>query len=363
MGIGDIFTPATSTYTAKAYQPNESRARIGSHYSNQLAYQIAGAQGRSTPTATAAQVNTGQSDQARTQQMQLADMLRRRATGGAPSQAELQMRQGMGQAIAGQASMAASARGMTPAQAQRLAAQNAAGITGNVAAQTAQMRAGEQAQAEQALGGVLGGVRGQDIGVATSQAGLEQQAGLANQGAELQNRAQMDAAMAQYLSMGMSREEAQARAMMELEQMRAQQSLGVQQINAQTASGNANAENQGKILPGQLIGGGLSAIGSVAALGVASDRRAKRDIKPADTKGFLDALRSYSYHYRDEGKHGEGERLGIMAQDLEKTATGKHLVKPDAEGVKRVDVGGLALALAGAASDMHRRLSKIEGKR
>ena len=90
-----------------------------------------------------------------------------------------------------------------------------------------------------------------------------------------------------------------------------------------------------------------------------SDKRSKKDIAPADKKAeqLLEGLQAYSYKYKDE-KHGKGEQLGIMAQDLEKAGL-PHAVVNTPEG-KRVHGPKLAGALAAASAQMHKRLKKLE---
>jgi hypothetical protein len=199
---------------------------IQNQYQGTLDSAMAGAQNRQTPLAQAAQAGSAtidqtQGNQSRGQLEALAQALTARSQGRAPSLAELQMNQGLSSAISAQRAQAASARGVSPGMAQRLAAQGIASAQADIAGQGAMLRAAEQAQTEQALGGLLSGMRAQDLGVATSQAGLQQQtnlanagftqqANLANQAAEFTNRGQMDSALSTYLGMGMGREVDQA---------------------------------------------------------------------------------------------------------------------------------------------------------
>lgn len=97
----------------------------------------------------------------------------------------------------------------------------------------------------------------------------------------------------------------------------------------------------------------IGAVSVVVSKIVMSDRRAKKKIKPAKTKAqeFLDSLKAYSYEYKDPNQPGakQGEMLGIMAQDLEKTSLGKQMVLDTPTG-KMVDMGqGLAALLASQA--------------
>jgi len=99
-----------------------------------------------------------------------------------------------------------------------------------------------------------------------------------------------------------------------------------------------------------------------AGIAMMSDRRLKQDIAGADDDAtqFLRALKAYKYKYKDE-KHGKGEQLGIMAQDLEKTRLGRQAVIETSEG-KAVHGAKLAGALAAAAASLDKRLSKVEAR-
>ena len=94
-----------------------------------------------------------------------------------------------------------------------------------------------------------------------------------------------------------------------------------------------------------------------------SDIRMKTNISPGsgEVESFLDALNSYKYEYKDENAPGAdaGMFVGVMAQDLEKTAMGSSFVKDTPNG-KMVDYGhGLAAILASQAN-IHDRLRNLE---
>jgi len=107
-----------------------------------------------------------------------------------------------------------------------------------------------------------------------------------------------------------------------------------------------------------------------------SDKRAKKDIKASkdkasreldkmagsgsDQRKFLDALQSYEYKYKHEGK-GATPQMGIMAQDLEKTRLGKQMVVQDAvSGLKSVDFGRGFGALLASQAELNKRIKKLE---
>ena len=215
--------------------------------------------------------------------------------------------------------MAASARGGGGAAAQRTAQYGAGSAQQQLAGQTSMLRAQEQMQAQQQLGGAL------------------------------QQREQL---MQQYLSMGLSHDQAQFKAQMDLQQLMAQQHAGAQQ----TALGAPGGEGIG----GKLLGAGIGAAASIgAAAAASSDRSRKKKIKPAgrDMKDFLSKLKDYSFEYKNESK----PRYGIMAQDLEKSKVGRTFVMDTPEG-KMVDTRMGFGAVLAASRHLHERLAKLEGK-
>ena len=89
--------------------------------------------------------------------------------------------------------------------------------------------------------------------------------------------------------------------------------------------------------------------------GLMSDRKLKKKVRTAKPKAtredvgkLLKTLKAYNYEYKND-KYGEGRRMGIMVQDLEKTDLGKKAVVDTPEG-KMIDMGkGLGIALAAQA--------------
>lgn len=314
-------------------------------------------------------------------------MMRQAAMGQGPSAAQAQMQRGLGQAIAASRSAAASAKGVNPALAQRMAAQGIAQQTADVASQAAALRAQEQQAAMSQYGGMAEAQRGQDIGLASQQAQLTQQAGLqgaaqqqqmaqfnagqlqqaalANQGADLQAQQASLAATGQLIGMGMSHEQAQAQLNLGLMGQQTQRQLSAAQIRAaQQAAASAQSAADRDFWRNTLVGLGTQIVGGVAGGAGAqlamSDERVKTDIEPAavEVRTLLDAIRPFSFEYKD----GEGDRnYGLMAQDLEKSEAGRTLVE-ERDGIKRVDTGKLAMAIAAAAADLNDRVEKLEGR-
>lgn len=127
------------------------------------------------------------------EQAALADALRAQAEGRGLSLAQLQYRQALEGAQAAAASQLASARGLSPAQAQRLMLTQQAGMRAQAASQSAQLRLQEQQAAQAALGNLLGQRRQQELLGGQLAAGLYGTAGglgtqQAIQQAELEQR-------------------------------------------------------------------------------------------------------------------------------------------------------------------------------
>lgn len=181
----------------------------------------------SAPKAT---IDTTQGDEFRTGQQTLAGTLAGRVAGTAPSVAELQLNQGLENNIQSQIAQAASARGASPGMVQRNLAQNLAGTNAVTNAQAGILRAQEQATAEQSLGQILSGARGQDLSTATSQAQLT-----------AQEEIQRQALVQQYVQMGLSIDQAQ---------FQANQALATLKTNAQLGNATNQVQNTAGVIGG-----------------------------------------------------------------------------------------------------------------
>lgn len=103
----------------------------------------------------------------------------------------------------------------------------------------------------------------------------------------------------------------------------------------------------------QLVGGAAS-----AAI-MASDEREKENIQDFDSSKFLDSITGHKYSYKKPEKFGEGEQVGVMAQDVEKVAPQAVLESP--EGTKMIDYDKLGGPILASLADIDKRLKK-EGK-
>jgi hypothetical protein len=210
------------------------------------------------PTAHVAGYSQTQADQARGQQQTLANALQARALGqGGPSVAELQQRRGLDAAIAAQRAQAASARGISPGMAARLASQGISQAQSQVAGDAAMLRANEQMAAQGQLGNVLSGMRGQDTQSAQFQSGQQQQTNLANLQAALQAQAQKDQMAQFYTGSGLGIDSQGFQAQQAAEMARLQAHNAAQGINAGVAAGNQQAN---QALVGGLLGAGGAAL-------------------------------------------------------------------------------------------------------
>ena len=117
-------------------------------------------------------------------------------------------------------------------------------------------------------------------------------------------------------------------------------------------AGQKNAERD---RDAQLFGGIIEA----GATAYASDKRVKKDISHLDSAEFLKHLKGYSYEYKDPKKYGEGDQVGVMAQDLLKTKLKGAVIK-DEDGTLRIDYSKLSGPILALLADMNKRLEEVE---
>lgn len=221
-------------------------------------------------------------------QMNLAQQLAQQAAGQGPSLATNMLRQGAEANTAATFAQLASQRGGPSAMGARSAMQNAAQIQAQTGRDAANTRIQEQLSAREQLNTVLGQGRQQDIGLATSQAQLNQEANLTAYKGQLesaiaqgtldqqtasqmfaaaQDKAKTNAALAaqfqdlqaKYAAMGLSAQQANQMAAIEVQRMT--------QGAAQSANANALAADGANK---QLIGGILGAGATLGAAGIKS---------------------------------------------------------------------------------------------
>jgi hypothetical protein len=132
---------------------------------------------------------------------------------------------------------------------------------------------------------------------------------------------------------------------------RAQEQLNAQGLYGQYLQRRSDEQNAGV---GTLLGGVGGALGMLT-----SDDRAKQGVAPggAAADAFMDAASPRTYEYRDPMK-GTGQKLGILAQDMQYAAPG--LVQPGPDGMLQMDAAQLAGHTAAATGRLHDRLSAVE---
>ncbi len=126
--------------------------------------------------------------------------------------------------------------------------------------------------------------------------------------------------------------------------------------SALTATGQTGSIEQTRMGVPKAPSTGDRILGAVTTLGAAalskSDERAKKNVKDvpeAAAERLARALDVKEFEYKDPAD-GEGKRMGVMAQDLERAGPlGKKLVHEDDSGTKSVDYAGLTSLLLAAA--------------
>lgn len=243
------YSPAQTSYQMQYGDMNQGRAvdifnRIGSYQ---------------TPEMQAAQMTPAEQEQWRQQQMALIAQLQGQAAGQIPGQAQQQLQQGQQAAINAAASMATTARGVSPAMARRIAAQGAADATMGTAQQSGIAQAQDMARAEAALAGALQGMRGQDVAWAGQQAEFDQQAALANQQAEFANRQMQDQGQLAALAQSFGMDQQQMQNLIEQERLRGWMH------DQQAATNLTNATSDSAYIQG-LVGGGMNTAGQIGSI-------------------------------------------------------------------------------------------------
>jgi hypothetical protein len=135
---------------------------------------------------------------------------------------------------------------------------------------------------------------------------------------------------------------------------------------AQAALQASHSQAQGSVFGGIL--GGVGAGLGFAAMKSDENAKTKKSDGKYEASKFLDALEAHTYEYKpehvDHNMAPEGKHLGIMAQDLEKTAAGKHMVREMEDGTKIVDTQspqGYGAILA-SLSHLNKKLKELEGR-
>lgn len=121
---------------------------------------------------------------------------------------------------------------------------------------------------------------------------------------------------------------------------------------SQTQLGLGNAQAAASIAKGNQMTG-LLQNGITAGALAFSDERTKTDIAEVSREDIAEMkrhLKPYTYKYKLT-EHGEGEFLGVMAQDLEKSKLGRSMIVEDANGFKQIDLHRAVSILLAAVAE------------
>lgn len=290
---------------------------------------------------------------ANTQQASLG-LLARTASGQGPSLAQAQAAAAMQQARNSMQGMAASARGGggNAAAAMRTAMMQGGAMQQGAAQQGGMLRAQEMLAAQNAYAQQANAMRGAE----QARMGQGAQWSLGNTAAQQANQRQND-------QMANAQDAFRANAMQQNTAGRQGEQTWRQNAFSDINRTELGQEQQASAERGKAIGTAGTAVAALLPF-IFSDERLKTGVGngAGEIRSALDNLSPKSFEYKD-GANGEGERLGIMAQDLEKSKYGKSIVQKDGDGMRMVDGGGgLNMALA-AIADLHQRMKKFEGKK
>lgn len=203
--------------------------------------------------------------------------------------------------------------------------------------------------------------------VMLTQAGLDKDVKLANQLAQLQQTQMDDVRKAELGRQMIESEKIFQSAIAGKDDARAKDAhiqAVQQQIEIARQQLAASKDASERAFWGGIISSGLQALGAVgASAALASDMRAKTNITDGDgdVMNMLDKLKAYGFDYKNPKKHGEGNRIGIMAQDAQKSPLGKSFtLKGKTLSLDVANALGAALA---ASANLHARLKKVEGRK
>lgn len=195
-------------------------------------------------------LDTGPQAEWRQRQGEIADLYAARVSGEAPSVAEQQFqRQQEANIRAAQAAAASTRGGMAGGTAQRILQDRMGQMNLEAAQQAAELRADEQARAEQLYAGLVQGARGQDITLAGEEAAM------------LLNQQQVkDNMMRYYMTMGYGVDEAEQKALRDYETLMMDETFRREAMKReyQTGMAGVGAQREGAWL--NAISSGVGAV-------------------------------------------------------------------------------------------------------
>lgn len=240
---------------------------------------------------------------------------------------------------------------------------------GQIAATQAELAGSAQKlQALSLQGQISSDIRGQDIDVLKSNLSASlQQMNLNDTQVRAFAQMSQDATIAgqnlnmQAQQLGINAEAAQRQLALQWDQFAQSQLTDAQQLDYQNralAQGLAVNQSASKTAQNnrredQILGG----LGTL--LTIASDERAKKDIRPVNMAKALRDSPGSEYSYKDE-KHGRGKFVGPMAQGLQKSKVFAGSVIDDKSGTLKVDSSRLVLTHHAALSHLQKEIDSIK---
>lgn len=367
LGTG-AYAPTSTTGTQQAAQTAQQTA-------DQFGQSLRTLKPGTAPTIQSAGIDQNAANQSRGAQYDAIKSYKDVLSGAAPSVAQIQLGRTLQTNVLNQTGAAAGARGTNQALAQRTAANNIAQLNAGAGSDAALLRAQEQDAARAGLSTAATTARSQDLGVATGQATLDQDAASKNQSSAVTTRAQdiaeQNAKASQDLLAQSQAQAAQQQLFNNTNTNKTQQQAVDSSIAGDVSRAIALGGGGGETVPGAQ---GLT-VTTVPAQSdfsdgttddkknqtTLSDRRAKTDIKP-ERSGFVAMLRTLEpakWEYKDPA-NGAGKQFGVMAQDLEKTPVGQQLVVQTPKG-KAIDAGKSIGPILASLKLLTDRLDKIDG--
>lgn len=225
----------------------------------------------------------------------------------------------------------------------------------------------------QDAGALAGAMRSQEYGEQANVAQAQQminQFNVQNQQSQLSSRAQaQNLANSQNLQASQNLMNQNVQLANQEEMYRA--SIPQQQYQNQLglAGAKAGGNYQMANMLGQQSQQGLAAAGSLAtAAAVASDENVKENIEiaPNEIDSLLDELTGYSFNYRDsdiaKGVGSDGDKIGVMAQDIEELIPNAVFEGQDDSGdrLKMLNNNELLPAVLASVGRLNDRLKKVE---
>lgn len=281
------------------------------------------------PQSDLVQLDQGNIDPLRQRQNAALDQLTDAANGTVPSAAEILGKDQANRAAAQAYGNAAALQGgSSSGGAIRQALDAQTQIQGDANTQLIAARAKEMSDARGQLVQGIGNARGQESADATTNANLDQNKNLANTAAAVTTHGQDVSEKGDLITGGNTALAAGA---------------GAAKAKADADAANAASANA---LKGAIVGGGASAIPKIV-----SDRRAKTNVHSADLVQLAEEIPGHTWDYEDPSD-GRGRRVGIMAQDAQRSRMGKDLVRLGDDGDLVLDGAnsvGAALAMSAEA--------------